>query len=72
MSRTRSVASTTPAVHRRTVLAAAGAAAVSAGVGYALRPTDSQAATTGTQAAAEAPVAQSRKAPIEATVVPRV
>ncbi|NNN32593.1 TIGR03767 family metallophosphoesterase [Streptomyces sp. S3(2020)] len=59
MSRTRSV-------NRRTVLAATGAAAVSAGVGYALRPTDSQAATTGTGtgAAAEgAPVAQSRQAP---------
>ncbi len=57
MSRTRSVASSTPAVHRRTVLAAAGAVSVSAGVGYALRPSDSQAAT-----AAEATVAVSHRA----------
>ncbi|NUR92345.1 MAG: TIGR03767 family metallophosphoesterase [Nonomuraea sp.] len=48
-----------PAINRRTVLAATGAAAVSAGVGYALRPTDSQAATTDTSQV----VAQSRKAP---------
>jgi metallophosphoesterase (TIGR03767 family) len=71
MSRIRSVASTTPAVHRRTVLAAAGAAAVSAGVGYALRPTDSQAATT--TGAAEAPVAQTvhkAAAPAEAPLAP--
>ncbi|MEV6948507.1 TIGR03767 family metallophosphoesterase [Streptomyces sp. NPDC051172] len=57
MSRIRSVAATIPAINRRTVLAATGAAAVSAGVGYALRPTDSQAATDTTV------VAQSRKAP---------
>ena len=57
MSRIRSVATSTLGVHRRTVLAAAGAVSLSAGVGYALRPTDSQAAT-----AAEAPVATSRKA----------
>ncbi|MFI1719536.1 TIGR03767 family metallophosphoesterase [Streptomyces sp. NPDC020489] len=67
MSRTRSV-------NRRTVLAATGAAAVSAGVGYALRPTDSQAATTapgtGTGTAAEAPVAQSRQAPAAAPLAP--
>ncbi|WP_328747529.1 TIGR03767 family metallophosphoesterase [Streptomyces sp. NBC_00285] len=72
MSRTRSVASTTLGVHRRTVLAAAGAAAVSVGVGYALRPTDSQAAT-GTGAAAEAPVAQSvhqAAAPVEVPLAP--
>ncbi|MET7732457.1 TIGR03767 family metallophosphoesterase [Streptomyces sp. NPDC005402] len=71
MSRTRSVASTTLGVHRRTVLAAAGAAAASAGVGYALRPTDSQAATTG--APAEAPVAQTvhkAAAPVEAPLAP--
>lgn len=62
MSRTRSVAASIPAVNRRTVLAATGAAAVSAGVGHALRPTDSQAATgTGTQATRV--VAQSRRAP---------
>jgi metallophosphoesterase (TIGR03767 family) len=59
MSRIRSVAATIPAINRRTVLAATGAAAVSAGVGYALRPTDSQAATTDTTRV----VAQSRKAP---------
>jgi metallophosphoesterase (TIGR03767 family) len=64
MSRTRSVASSTLGVHRRTVLAATAAVSVSAGVGYALRPTDSRAATTDTGARpAEAPVAQSRKAP---------
>ncbi|WP_445279741.1 TIGR03767 family metallophosphoesterase [Streptomyces sp. DSM 118148] len=57
MSRTRSVTTSTLGVHRRTVLAAAGAVSLSAGVGYALRPTDSQAATT-----AEAPVATSREA----------
>lgn len=64
MSRIRSVATSALAVNRRTVLAATGAAAVSAGVGYALRPTDSQAATATTGTAAEgAPVAQSRQAP---------
>ncbi|MES5821077.1 TIGR03767 family metallophosphoesterase [Streptomyces sp. RG80] len=64
MSRIRSV-------NRRTVLAATGAAAVSAGVGYALRPTDSQAATTtATGTAAEAPVAQSRQAPAAAPLAP--
>ena len=71
MSRTRSVASTTPAVHRRTVLAAAGAAAASAGIGYALRPTDSQAATT--TGAAQAPVARTvhrAAAPVEAPLAP--
>jgi len=72
MSRIRSVASTTPAVHRRTVLAAAGAAAASVGVGYALRPTDSQAATT--TGAAEAPVAQTvhraAAAPVEVPLAP--
>ena len=66
MSRIRSVASNTLGVNRRTVLAATAAVSVSAGVGYALRPTDSQAATADTDTAAgsgEAPVAQSRKAP---------
>jgi metallophosphoesterase (TIGR03767 family) len=63
MSRTRSVAGTAFGPHRRSVLAATAAVTLSAGVGYALRPTDSQAApTTGTQAAG-APAAQSRKAP---------
>ncbi|MGW0601491.1 TIGR03767 family metallophosphoesterase [Streptomyces sp. NPDC002776] len=66
MSRIRSVASSALGVHRRTVLAAAGAVSLSAGVGYALRPTDSQAATSGTPGAAaaqEAPVASGRRAP---------
>ncbi|MER6180725.1 TIGR03767 family metallophosphoesterase [Streptomyces sp. NPDC001652] len=63
MSRTRSVVTSALAVNRRTVLAATGAAAVSAGVGYALRPTDSQAATTTGTAAQGAPVARSRQAP---------
>ncbi|WP_105975267.1 TIGR03767 family metallophosphoesterase [Streptomyces geranii] len=62
MSRTRSVVSSTPGINRRTVLAAAGAVSVSAGVGYALRPSDSQAATTAESAAAEGPVAVSRQA----------
>ncbi|MET7474198.1 TIGR03767 family metallophosphoesterase [Streptomyces sp. NPDC005648] len=60
MSRIRSVVAATPAINRRTVLAATGAAAVSAGVGYALRPTDSQAATTATDAH-QATVAHSRQ-----------
>ncbi|MFJ9115623.1 TIGR03767 family metallophosphoesterase [Streptomyces sp. NPDC102394] len=60
MSRTRSVATSTPAVNRRTVLAATGAAAVSAGVGFALRPTDSQAAAA--TEPHQAVVAQSRRA----------
>jgi metallophosphoesterase (TIGR03767 family) len=59
MSRIRSVASSTLGVNRRTVLAATAAVSASAGVGYALRPTDSQAATD----AGQTPVAQSRKAP---------
>jgi metallophosphoesterase (TIGR03767 family) len=45
MSRIRSVATSALGVNRRTVLAAAGAVSLSAGVGYALRPTDSEAAT---------------------------
>ncbi|MGW3291938.1 TIGR03767 family metallophosphoesterase [Streptomyces sp. NPDC001002] len=65
MSRIRSVAGSKPAVNRRTVLAVTGAAAVSAGVGYALRPTDSQAAAAApaSGAAHQAPVADSRQAP---------
>ncbi|KOU67316.1 metallophosphoesterase [Streptomyces sp. MMG1533] len=64
MSRTRSVASSALGINRRTVLAATAAVSVSAGVGYALRPTDSRAATSATDTgAAGAPVAQSRKAP---------
>ncbi|MGY1500889.1 TIGR03767 family metallophosphoesterase [Streptomyces sp. QTS52] len=62
MSRTRSVVSSTHEVNRRTVLAAAGAVAVSAGVGYGLRPSDSQAATVAEAAAAEGPVAVPRQA----------
>ncbi|HLL34394.1 MAG TPA: TIGR03767 family metallophosphoesterase [Streptomyces sp.] len=69
MSRTRSVASSAvhePAVHRRAVLATAAAVSLSAGVGYALRPTDSSAATAGQAPAAvgEDPVAVSRRAPL--------
>ncbi|WP_433450364.1 TIGR03767 family metallophosphoesterase [Streptomyces sp. CA-142005] len=65
MSRIRSVAASALEVNRRTVLAAAGAVSLSAGVGYALRPTDSQAATT-----AAAPVAHSRQAPAATPLVP--
>ncbi|WEO97414.1 TIGR03767 family metallophosphoesterase [Streptomyces sp. FXJ1.172] len=57
MSRIRSVATSALGVNRRTVLAAAGAVSLSAGVGYALRPTDSEAVTD-----AQAPVADSRQA----------
>ncbi|WP_055533946.1 TIGR03767 family metallophosphoesterase [Streptomyces graminilatus] len=63
MSRTRSVASPKPGVNRRSVLAAAGAVSVSAGVGYALRPSDSQAATVAEAAASDAPVAAPHQAP---------
>ncbi|WP_405613900.1 TIGR03767 family metallophosphoesterase [Streptomyces sp. NBC_00076] len=63
MSRTRSVAGPAQGTHRRTVLAATAAVTLSAGVGYALRPTDSQAAPVTDTAAAQAPVAQSRRAP---------
>ncbi|MEU6351158.1 TIGR03767 family metallophosphoesterase [Streptomyces sp. NPDC047072] len=71
MSRTRSVASTALGVHRRTVLAATGAAAVSAGVGYALRPTDSEAATAVADTAAGAPVARTvHEAPAAVPLVP--
>ncbi|GAB1335627.1 TIGR03767 family metallophosphoesterase [Streptomyces sp. E-15] len=62
MSRTRSVAASALGVNRRTVLAAAGAVSLSAGVGYALRPTESQAATTAPASGDEAPVARSRQA----------
>ncbi|WP_030753242.1 TIGR03767 family metallophosphoesterase [Streptomyces sp. NRRL S-31] len=62
MSRTRSVAASALGVNRRTVLAAAGAVSLSAGVGYALRPTESQAATTAPSPGDEAPVARSRQA----------
>ncbi|MFJ9814661.1 TIGR03767 family metallophosphoesterase [Streptomyces sp. NPDC101151] len=65
MSRIRSVAASALGVHRRTVLAAAGAVSLSAGVGYALRPTESQAA-----AASEAPVVASRKVSAKAPLAP--
>jgi metallophosphoesterase (TIGR03767 family) len=71
MSRIRSVATSALGVNRRTVLAATAAVSLSAGVGYALRPTDSQAATnTADTGAAEAPVAQSRQAPAAAPLAP--
>ncbi|MFJ8491073.1 TIGR03767 family metallophosphoesterase [Streptomyces sp. NPDC094038] len=70
MSRIRSVATSAAhkgrealEINRRTVLAAAGAVSLSAGVGYALRPTDSEAAPA---AAEEQPVAEGRKAPAAA------
>ncbi|MEU5711995.1 MULTISPECIES: TIGR03767 family metallophosphoesterase [Streptomyces] len=65
MSRTRSVATSAPGVNRRTVLAVAGAVSLSAGVGYALRPIDSQAAT-----AAGEPVAHSGRTLPSAPLAP--
>ncbi|MDG9716826.1 TIGR03767 family metallophosphoesterase [Streptomyces sp. DH24] len=62
MSRTRSVAGSVLGVHRRSFLAATGAVAVSAGVGYAARPTESRAATPPASASGAA-LASSRKAP---------
>jgi metallophosphoesterase (TIGR03767 family) len=66
MSRIRSVATSAAhkgrealEINRRTVLAAAGAVSLSAGIGYALRPTDSEAAPA---VAEEQPVAEGRKA----------
>ena len=61
MSRTRSVAGSGQGIHRRSVLAATGAVALSGGVGHALRPSDSQAATAGESTTAVA--ASSRRAP---------
>ncbi|MFI8187469.1 TIGR03767 family metallophosphoesterase [Streptomyces sp. NPDC085946] len=60
MARTRSVAGST-GIHRRSVLAATGAVALSAGAGYALRPSDSQAATGAAEA--QSVLASSRQAP---------
>ncbi|WP_155057036.1 TIGR03767 family metallophosphoesterase [Streptomyces blattellae] len=60
MSRIRSVASSALGVHRRTLLAATGAVSLSAGLGYALRPTDSQAATATATATAPATTAEAR------------
>ncbi|MEU6509112.1 TIGR03767 family metallophosphoesterase [Streptomyces sp. NPDC046942] len=68
MSRTRSVATSAASgrgVHRRSVLAAAGAVSLSAGIGYALHPTDSEAATD-----AQAPAADSRQAIAEPALAP--
>jgi metallophosphoesterase (TIGR03767 family) len=62
MSRIRSVAGST-GIHRRSVLAATGAVALSAGAGYALRPSDSQAATSAASGSQGAALASSRKAP---------
>ncbi|MFF4654836.1 TIGR03767 family metallophosphoesterase [Streptomyces sp. NPDC001381] len=65
MSRTRSVTSSVLGVDRRTVLAATAAVSASAGVGYALRPTDSQAASGRPPAPArEAAVAGPSAAPL--------
>jgi len=55
MSRIRSVAAAVPALNRRSLLAAAGAVSLSAGVGFAVRP-DSPAHAAGT---GQAPVADS-------------
>ncbi|GAB2743715.1 TIGR03767 family metallophosphoesterase [Streptomyces bullii] len=64
MSRTRSVAGSALGIHRRSVLAATGAVALSAGVGHALRPSDSQAATNTAATEAHGSVlASSRQAP---------
>ncbi|MDK1345290.1 TIGR03767 family metallophosphoesterase [Streptomyces sp. 378] len=62
MSRTRSVAGSGQGIHRRSVLAATGAVALSGGVGYALRPSDSEAATV-KESADAAVAASSRLAP---------
>lgn len=61
MSRLRSAATSVAGVDRRTVLTAVGAVSLAAGVGFALRPTDSEAATA-TAATGQTPVAQSRPA----------
>lgn len=62
MSRMRSVTASALGVHRRTVLAAAGAVSLSAGLAYALRPTDSEAATN-VQASAPHSLQSSAAAP---------
>ncbi|MFH8340513.1 TIGR03767 family metallophosphoesterase [Streptomyces sp. AM6-12] len=59
MSRLRSAAASAAGIDRRTLLTAAGAVSLAAGVGCALRPTDSEAATTAT---GQVPVARSRPA----------
>ncbi|GGZ78155.1 TIGR03767 family metallophosphoesterase [Streptomyces echinoruber] len=64
MSRIHTVTGSVPGVHRRSVLAAAGAVSLSAGVGYALRPTDgTPVPRQRTAGDGEAPAASSRKAP---------
>ncbi|MFJ8104542.1 TIGR03767 family metallophosphoesterase [Streptomyces sp. NPDC096132] len=63
MSRTRSVTSSVLGVDRRTVLAATAAVSVSAGVGYALRPTDSQAAAATVPAGSPAPAREAAAVP---------
>ncbi|GHD98989.1 TIGR03767 family metallophosphoesterase [Streptomyces alanosinicus] len=72
MPRIRSVATSALGVNRRTVLAAAGAVTLSAGVGYALRPTDSEAATTSPEPAdgAGAPVAPAARSGQAAEATP--
>ncbi|MEW2130083.1 TIGR03767 family metallophosphoesterase [Streptomyces sp. NPDC005435] len=56
MPRSRSAARPEPGLHRRSLLSAAGAVSLSAGFGYVLRPTESEAATV-TPAATTAPTA---------------
>ncbi|MGW3990869.1 TIGR03767 family metallophosphoesterase [Streptomyces sp. NPDC004830] len=66
MARTRSDAGSGPGIHRRSVLAATGAVALSAGAGLALRTGESPAAAAGesTQAAAAATSRQAPAAPL--------
>ncbi|MFD4571220.1 TIGR03767 family metallophosphoesterase [Streptomyces sp. NPDC058417] len=61
MSRTRSVTASALGVHRRSVLAATAAVSVAAGTGYALRPTDSQAAPAPPPGTAPTPAAVPRQ-----------
>ena len=71
MSRIRSVAAAASDLNRRSLLAATGAVSLSAGIGLALRPgSDAHAATQAAAAdpaagTAEAPVAVSRRAPVD-------
>ncbi|MCX4762181.1 TIGR03767 family metallophosphoesterase [Streptomyces sp. NBC_01275] len=72
MSRTRSVTSSSSILGRRTVLAATAAVSVSAGVGYALRPTDSQAApASATPETTSAPEATRSPAPVREAAATR-
>ncbi|MER5430516.1 TIGR03767 family metallophosphoesterase [Streptomyces sp. NPDC002588] len=70
MSRSRSVTSSALGVDRRTVLAATAAVSVSAGVGYALRPTESAAAAV--QPPAPAREAAAAAEPSAAAAAPSV